>query len=290
MTATTISGGLTLAWASYLVKLSGAVWNTMDERHMGLLSAGIAFYAMFAIFPGMAATIAIWGFFADPGVMRDYLGQIHEVIPDAAYGVIETQLDALLETSGRTLGWTTFLSVAIALYSVHNAVAALVSGLNAMHARPHRPGFLRLLWSILLTAAVVALVLGALLVVVTVPVALNFLHADYAGSFILLYLPWAVMFAVLFIALGLFYRWGPSSESRSLRHSWVAPGALVAALLWVAASIAFSVYLAYFGAYNRIYGSIGAVIALLMWLYISAYIVLFGAVLNEERARIRRAQ
>lgn len=290
MVASTTSGGPKLAWASDLVKLSGAVWNAMDERHMGLLSAGIAFYAMLAIFPGMAATIAIWGFFADPGVMRDYLGQIHEVIPDAAYGVIETQLNALLATSGQTLGWTAFLSVAIALYSVHSAVAALVSGLNAVNARSQRPGFLRLLWSIFLTAAVVALVLGALLVVVAVPVALNFLHVGSAGSFVLIYLPWAVMFAVLFIVLGLFYRWGPTSESRSLRHSWVAPGAFVAALLWVAASIAFSVYLAHFGAYNRIYGSIGAVIALLVWLYISAYIVLFGAVLNEERARIRRVQ
>jgi len=279
-----------LAWASYFLRLSIAVWNAMDERHMGLLSAGIAFYAMFAIFPGMAATIAIWGFFADPGVMRDYLDQSHDVIPDAAYGVIETQLNALLAASGRTLGWTTFVSLAVALYSVHSAVAALVSGLNAVHARSHRPGFFRLLWSVILTAAVVALVLTALVVVVTVPIALNFLHVDYAGSFIVFYLPWVVMFAVLFIVLGLFYRWGPTSESRSLRHSWVAPGAFVAALLWVAASIAFSVYLAYFGAYNRIYGSIGAVIALLMWLYISAYIVLFGAVLNEERSRIRRAQ
>ena len=279
-----------LAWATYMMKLAVAVWNAMDERHMGLLSAGVAFYAMFALFPGMAATIAIWGFFADPIVMREYLDQIHGVIPDAAYGVLEAHLDALLVANNRALGWTTILSFVVALYSVHSAVAALVSGLNAMHDRGHRPGLFRLLWSVVLTGAVVALVLSALVVVVTVPVALNFLHVDYLGSFILFYLPWVVMFAVLFVVLGLFYRWGPTSESRSHRHSWISPGAFVAALLWVAASIAFSVYLAYFGAYNRIYGSIGAVIALLMWLYISAYIVLFGAVLNEERARLRRAQ
>lgn len=279
-----------MAWATDFLKLAGAVWNAMDERHMGLLSAGVAFYAMFAIFPGMAATIAIWGFFADPIVMRDYLGQIHGVIPDAAFGVLESQLDALLAANSRTLGWTTALSFAVAIYSVHSAVAALVNGLNAMHDRAHRPGLFRLLWSVVLTGAVVALVLSALVVVVTVPVALNFLHVDHLGSLVLFYLPWVVMFAVLFVVLGLFYRWGPTSESRSHRHSWISPGAFVAALLWVAASIAFSIYLAHFGAYNRIYGSIGAVIALLMWLYISAYIILFGAVLNEERARLRRAQ
>lgn len=279
-----------MSLATYFLKLAVAVWEAMDQRHMGLLAAGVAFYAMFALFPGMAATIAIWGFFADPVVMRDYLDQIHGVIPDAAFGILESQLDSLLASNTRTLGWTTLLSFSVAIYSVHSAVAALVSGLNAMHDRGHRPGLLRLLWSVMLTAAVVALVLGALAVVVTVPVALNFLHVDYLGSFILFYLPWVVMFAVLYVVLGLFYRWGPTSESRSHRHSWVSPGAFVAALLWVAASIAFSVYLAYFGAYNRLYGSIGAVIALLMWLYISAYIVLFGAVLNEERARILRTQ
>lgn len=283
-------GGWLLSLATYFLKLAVAVWEGMDRRHMGLLAAGVAFYAMFALFPGMAATIAIWGFFADPVVMRDYLDQIHGVIPDAAFGILESQLDSLLASNTRTLGWTTLLSFSVAIYSVHSAVAALVSGLNAMHDRGHRPGLLRLLWSVMLTAAVVALVLGALAVVVTVPVALNFLHVDYLGSFILFYLPWVVMFAVLYVVLGLFYRWGPTSESRSHRHSWVSPGAFVAALLWVAASIAFSVYLAYFGAYNRLYGSIGAVIALLMWLYISAYIVLFGAVLNEERARILRTQ
>ena len=276
-----------LNWPARMLKLAWAVWHAMDERHMGLISAGVAFYTMLAIFPGMAATIAIWGIFADPVVMRDYLGQIHGLIPDAAFGILETQLDALLDANTRTLKWTTVLSFAVALYSVHGAVAALVSGLNAIHARRHRPGLMRVIWSMLLTAALVGLVLVALAVVVTVPVTLNFLQLGYAEAFILLYLPWVAMFAVLFIALGLFYRWGPTTDDESARHSWLSPGAFVAALLWVGASIAFSVYLAYFGAYNRIYGSIGAVIALLMWLYISAYIVLFGAVLNAERERMR---
>lgn len=279
-----------MALARDTFRLAIAIWNAMDQRHVGLLSAGIAFYAMFAIFPGMAATIAIWGIFADPVVMRDYLDQIHGVIPDAAFGLIEAQLDSLLAASGRALGWTTALSVAIALYSVRSAVAALVGGLNVMHQRDHRPGLLRLLWSVVLTVAVVALVLAALAVVVMVPLVLNFLHLGDKGAIILVYLPWAVMFAVLLIVLGLFYRWGPNSESRLHRQSWLSPGAFVAALLWVAASIAFSVYLAYFGVYNRVYGSIGAVIALLMWLYISAYVTLFGAVLNEEAARFGRSQ
>lgn len=273
---------------AYLLRLATAVWNAMDERNLGLIAAGVAFYTMFAIFPGMAATIAIWGFFADPAVMIDYLDQIHGVIPDAAYGVIEAELKMLLATTTSTLGWTTALSLAVALYSVHNAVAALVTGLNAIHARRHRPGLLRIAGSILLTLALIALMLLALSVVVITPILLNFLTLGPAEGFILLYLPWVVMFLVLMIVLGLFYRWGPNMEDG--RHSWLTPGAVLAALLWAAASMAFSAYLANFGSYSRIYGSIGAVIALLMWLYISAYIVLFGAVLNAERERLARAQ
>lgn len=273
---------------AYLLRLATAVWNAMDERNLGLIAAGVAFYTMFAIFPGMAATIAIWGFFADPAVMIDYLDQIHGVIPDAAYGVIEAELKMLLATTTSTLGWTTALSLAVALYSVHNAVAALVTGLNAIHARRHRPGLLRIAGSILLTLALIALMLLALSVVVITPILLNFLTLGPAEGFILRYLPWVVMFLVLMIVLGLFYRWGPNMEDG--RHSWLTPGAVLAALLWAAASMAFSAYLANFGSYSRIYGSIGAVIALLMWLYISAYIVLFGAVLNAERERLARAQ
>lgn len=273
---------------AYLLRLVTAVWNAMDERNLGLIAAGVAFYTMFAIFPGMAATIAIWGFFANPVVMMDYLDQIHGVIPDAAYGVIEKQLATLLATTTSTLGWTTALSLAVALYSVHNGVAALVTGLNAIHARRKRQGFTRIVGSMLLTVTLIGLILSALLVVVVTPILLNFLTLGPAEDFILRYLPWVVMFLVLMIVLGLFYRWGPNMEDE--RHSWLTPGAVLAALLWAGASMAFSAYLTNFGSYNRIYGSIGAVIALLMWLYISAYIVLFGAVLNAERDRLSRAQ
>ncbi len=273
---------------AYLLRLASAVWNAMDERNLGLIAAGVAFYTMFAIFPGMAATIAIWGFFADPVVMREYLDQIHGLIPDAAFGVIEAQLTTLLATTSSTLGWTTVLSFAVALYSVHNAVAALVTGLNAIHARRHRPGLMRIVASILLTTMLIVLVLAALVVVVIVPIVLNVVTLGPAEDFILRYLPWMVMFVVLMILLGMFYRWGPNMEDG--RHSWLTPGAFLAAFLWAVASMTFSAYLANFGSYNRIYGSIGAVIALLMWLYISAYILLLGAVVNAERSRLARAQ
>lgn len=264
------------------------VWYATDERHIGVIAAGVAFYGMFAVFPGMAATIAIWGFFADPGVISTYMDAIHEVMPAAAYAVLETQLEALLKADTRTLGWTTVLSLAIAFYSVHAGIAALISALNAINGhRPH--GTLRrFLGSISMTFAILGLAITALATVVFVPIALNFLHIGRAEGMILKILPWAVLIVVLLAFLGMIYRWGPNVQGS--RASWLTPGSLLAAFLWAVASIAFSIYLGNFGSYNRIYGSIGAVIALLMWFYISAYIVLLGAVLNAERARQRTAQ
>lgn len=271
----------------FLLRLANSVWHATDDRHLGLIAAGVAFYAMLAIFPGMAATIAIWGLFADPGVMRDYLAEIHDVIPDAAYEIIETQLSALLAANTGTLGWATAVSLAVALYSVHSGVSALISGLNAIHASRRRAGFARHLGSIFLTLVLLAVFLTALALVVLVPLALNFVQLGPAEGFILGFLPWAVMFLVVMAVLGLFYRWGPNMDARL---PWITPGAVLAALLWAGASMAFSAYLANFGAYNRVYGSIGAVIALLMWLYLSAYIVLLGAAVNAERARLIRGQ
>lgn len=272
---------------SFLADLVRSVWHATDDRHLSLIAAGVAFYAMLALFPAMAATIAIWGLFADPTVMRDYLFSIHEVMPDAAYEIIEIQLETLLAANTGTLGWATVLSLALALYSVHSGVSALISGLNAIHASRRREGLARHLGSLALTLVLIAMFLSALVLVVIVPIALNFIPYDPVSGVLLRILPWAVMFLVVMIVLGLFYRWGPNMPSR---HGWVTPGAVLAALLWAGASMAFSTYLANFGAYNRLYGSIGAVVALMMWLYISAYIVLLGAAVNAERARLLKDQ
>ncbi len=109
-----------------LTRLAVAVWWALDERHLGLIAAGVAFYSMFAIFPGMAATIAIWGIFADPSVVESYLVAVHGLIPDDAYSLLATQLRALLGAHSTGWHWATLLPLAIALYSVHSAVSALM--------------------------------------------------------------------------------------------------------------------------------------------------------------------
>ncbi|MGL4281347.1 MAG: YihY/virulence factor BrkB family protein [Albidovulum sp.] len=272
-----------------VMKLLSAVWLATDERHIGVIAAGCAFYGLFAVFPGMAATIAIWGLFSDPSVIQYYLDAIHGVIPDAAYTVLDAQLGTLLSARPGVLGWTTGASLLLALYSIHAGMAALISALNAINGHRPRGAMRRMAGSVGMTIAILGLAISALATVLLVPVALNFLHVGRAEGLILKVLPWAVLILVLFVFLGMIYRWGPNMDE-GMRFSWMTPGAVLAVVLWALCSIAFSVYLGNFGSYNRIYGSIGAVIALLMWFYISAYIVLLGAVLNAEVARLRRFQ
>ena len=269
-----------------LTELTVAVMDAADERNLFLIAAGVAFYGMFAVFPGMAAVIALWGFFADPHAIEGYLDIARELMPADAYAVLEDQFARLMDANVSTLGWATAISLAVGLYAAHSGVSALITGLNTLHARIHRPTLARIGASTLMTLAVIALLLAALGIVVVVPVLLNFVPLGRFEGIVLTFLPYVVLFLAVLTFLGLFYRWAPNQEWDE-RHGWMTPGAFVAALLWAGASVAFSIYLANFGTYNRIYGSIGAVIALMMWFYISAFIVLFGGVLNAELARLR---
>ena len=270
-----------------VMQIARAVWNALDDRHVGLIAAGVAFYSMFAIFPGMAATIALWGMFSDPAVVQEYLSKMHGLIPEDAFNLIETQLQALILAHSGGWHWATLLPLGVALYSVHSAVSALISSLNAVQARRHRPGVMRLGGSLALTLALLVVILAALATVVAIPIILSLVQFGPAEATILRFLPWGVLILVVNLTLGLFYRFGATAEEK--RHKWVSTGSVVAAVLWALVSFAFSLYLENFGSYNRIYGSIGAVIALMTWLYLSAFIVLFGAVLNAELARFARS-
>ena len=224
---------------------------------------------MFAIFPGIAAIIAIWGSFADPSVILNYIDAAHDFIPAEAHVLLKTQVSALLTANAGLHGWTTAVSLAVALYSVRSGVGALITGLNAVHSRSHQPMLWRILGSLLMTLALIALVLSALGTVVLVTTILTYVPmlGKWEGL-ILTALPLVVMVIVGLVALALFYRYGPNQPDA--RHGWFTPGAAVASVLWALATAAFSIYLANFASYNRIYGSIGAVIALMMWFYISA--------------------
>lgn len=273
------------------VTIAYEAWTLMSDRHVGLIAAGIAFFAIFAVFPAIAAVVAIWALFSDPLVVADYMSELSDFLPGEAFTILNDQVMGVATAATNTLGWTTFLSLCIALWSARAGVSALVQGINAAFGLPNRGGLGHQLVALVLTLMLVATALTAVAAEIVVPLVLEFapLGAFEPLLYQLARLPIAPIATV--IGIGIVYRYGPNMDWP--KPSLFSVGQLVAVLLWLAASKGFTLYLTNFANYNKVYGSIGAVIALLMWLYLSAYSVLMGAAVNaalQEHRRKRAAE
>lgn len=267
-------------------RIAWAVWNVSSRTHMGLIAAGVAFYGFLALFPGMAALIAIFGLISDPEVVHSELELLRDVIPGGAYDLIEGQLARLLTTSGSALRWTTIVSFVVAIWSARAGVSAVVQGLNAIYGIPNRSGVWHEILSLGMTLALMGVAIIAMLIVVVAPIAMALFPPYPVMGIVLEGLRWLMAFAVLVGGLWMLYSWGPNRRVQG--QIWMTPGAIAVVLLWLFASWGLSYYLSNFGRYNEIYGSIFAVIALLLWLWISAWLILAGAALNVVIERLRR--
>lgn len=277
--------------SSQLSKLRASFWHfyrRIEAAELDLIAAGVAFYAFLAIFPAAAAIITIWSAVADPDVIRQEIALVARFIPAEVYSLLQGQIAALMSMNTSSLGVTTLLSTLFALWSARAGVAALMRGLNAIHHLPNRAGHWHQMRAILLTLVLIALILSVLFMAIAVPVALAFLPINEISAQMLNRSNLALGTCAAILAVGLAYRMGPNftAKAKPPLLSW---GLLVAVVLWVAATRGFVFYLGNFAAYNQIYGSIGAVVAMLIWLYISAYAVLLGAAVDAERARKPRA-
>ncbi|SOC06676.1 YihY/virulence factor BrkB family protein [Rhodobacter maris] len=262
----------------FLVRLN----DRLSRTNIFLISAGVAFYAMLAVFPGLTATISIWSTVADPIVIRDYLEVAENFIPPEAYAILDGQVSGLVNGPRDTLGWGTLVSILFALWSARAGVDALIKGLNLIHGSRARATFLSFVFGYAMTAALVGVMLLAMATIVAVPVIVNYLPFHALLNWLLTWFPWLAMVGLMLSVLGVMYRFAPYEPAQ--RDPFFSLGAVVATFLWGAASLGLTYYLANFGSYNKVYGSLGAVIALLMWLYLGAFSVLFGAALNAVRA------
>lgn len=267
------------------IKHAAAVWNLASERHLGLIAAGVAFFAMLAIFPALGALIALVGLWTEPDTVSDLMETASEFLPDEAFDLIAQRADALVTTTGSTLGLTSALSLLLALWSARLGTGALAEGLTAVYGGKPRGGIWGTLTALMLTLLMIGVGLIAITAMLVVPafLAVVGLFVDDARFLRIIaeIIRWTVALLSLIGGLGLFFRYGPH-RPEVRRSPFLSPGLFLAIGLWTTASLAFTIYMANFGNYDEVYGSIGAAIVLMLWFYISAYAVLLGAALNHR--------
>ncbi|WP_417518624.1 YihY/virulence factor BrkB family protein [Minwuia sp.] len=267
-------------WKQILLRVK----DQIAKDNVSLISAGVAFYAMLALFPGIAAFVGIYGVFADPTDVADHLGTLAAVMPAEAFNIVREQVTDLTSAGPTELGFASVLAILLALWSTRAGVNALVMGLNIVYDQRERRGFFSQISVTLTLTAVLLVVLAiAFLAILAVPVVLDTFYLGDVGEWLAAILRWPIVIATVIVGLALMYRFGPHrSEARLVWLSW---GAAAATVLWIVGSAAFSIYVANFSNYNETYGSLGAVVGLLMWFYLSAFIVLLGAEINSEMER-----
>lgn len=259
-----------------------ALWQRINRVDISLIAAGIAFFGFLAIFPAIAAVIAIWGFAFDPGVIQSQLALTRNYLPAEAFDLLTAQVARLLAANSRDLGLTTIISTTLALWSSRAGVGALIGGLNSIHGYPGRNGFWHLIRAIVLTFALVGLALSALALAVVVPLVIGFLPIEAAKAATLEAVNFGLGLSLVMLAIALTYLLGPNRPAWAPRPPILTRGLFVAVVLWAIVSRGLVFYFANFGSYNHIYGSIGAVVALMFWFYGSAFAVLLGAALDAE--------
>ncbi len=257
------------------------VYGNIGEHRILALAAGMTYYSLLAIFPAIAALVAIYGFFSDPGSIAKHLDDVSGFIPSGAVDVAREQLTRVTTKGDRTLGFTFVIGLAISLWTANAAMKSLFDTLNIVYGEEEKRGFVKLnAISLGFTVGGIAFVLAALGAVVVVPVVLQYVGLSNAADLLVRIGRWPALFIALAFALACVYRFGPSRQAP--RWSWITWGSAAAAILWLAASAMFSFYAANFGTFNATYGSLGAVIGFMTWLWISAIVILLGAELNAE--------
>lgn len=260
------------------------IWHVarrIGQDQLGLVAAGVAFYALLAVFPAIAALTALAGLFTEAEAVVVQLQSFTQFLPDEAALILLNQANKVAGSSDRGLSLALFLGVGFSIYLSTRATTSLIYGLNIAFEEQESRGFV-LFWVtvILLTATLLFGAVTLALLLVGLPTALAFIPVDVGTEQILIASRWILVAVVVIAGMSILYRWGPARGSAHWR--WLTPGTVVSSLFWFLGTIGFTIYVANFGNYNQTFGSLGGVIILLTWLWLSAFIVLLGALLDAE--------
>jgi membrane protein len=264
-------------WKDVLLR----VGSRIGEDHVSVMAGGIAFFALLALVPALGAFISVAGLIFEPGSVTAQISRMEGLLPPPALEILRNQVGSIGSGAESGLGFAALGSLLITLFSASRGVNTLIEGINLAHGEEEsRNFFIRNATAFGLTLLLIALALVAMGAILVTPAVLAIFGASAMletlvslGSFVLLA-------GVFMASLGLIYRYAPAR--RQPKWGWVTPGAILATVLWLASSAAFSIYVSNFGSYNQTYGALGGVVILLLWLWLSCFVVLLGAQVNAE--------
>lgn len=253
----------------------------ISDNRLVTEAAGITFYTLLSLFPGLGALVSLYGLVADPATIGDHLSMLAGLIPAGGMDIVTTQLRTLTSHGSAGLSFGLALGLLTSLWSANQSMKALADALNVVNEEEEKRGFLlRTAITLAFTLGVILFAILALAAVVAVPIAIAFIGLGAMAETLLQWLRWPLLLGVIALLLALIYRYLPSREDAKWR--WVTWGSSIAAITWVVASLGFSWYVANFGNYDETYGTLGAAIGFMTWIWLSATVVLAGAQLNAE--------
>lgn len=257
------------------------VFHAFGDNNLSLIAAGVSFYALLSLFPAIGAFVAIYGLFLEPHEVVQQLNQLKGVVPPDVLETLTSQMRTVSSGSGAKLTTAAVISLLVALWGARMGTNALMSALNVVYHEREKRGFIKLtLVSSFFTLALILGLISIALLAVAVPVMFEVLGT---GGWLLVFghvIGIALAAVLLVFGLAAFYRWAPSRSAP--RWRWVAVGTAVVTVFWVLGSLVFSLYVTVSDRYSAVYGSLGSVIILLTWIYITVLIMLVGGELNAQ--------
>lgn len=256
-------------------------WKDAKAHQVPLLAAGVAFYAFLAIFPALIAVVTIYGLFADPSAIAQQLNSLATALPEQGRQVVTDQVTTLTTRGRQTLGIGLIISIIIALWSASAAVSNLMTAINIAYDEEEERGFVKKrLLSLGLTLGAIVFMVIMLGLVAVLPPLLRAIFGTGPLRWVLQVIGWLVVVVLVASVLAIIYRIAPDRDAP--RMAWVSVGAAVATVIWLVASIGFSIYTATFGNYAKTYGVFAGIVVLLFWLWLTMYAILLGAEINAE--------
>jgi membrane protein len=267
-------------WRDILVR----AWGEVSENNIFLVSGGVTYAVLLALFPGLAALVSIYGLLLNPAQVETQVGALANVLPPESTQMISDQLHKLIGASSGTLGISAIVALLLALWSASRGMSGMITALDIAYQQKESRGFFKVNF-IALALTILALIGGtvSIALVGVLPAAIQFIGLGAQAQWIVMAVEWPLLIVWVMTGLAVLYRYAP--DRRTARWRWVSPGAIIATVLWITGSVGFSLYVTHFNSYDKTYGSLGGVVVMLTWLYLSAFAALFGAIINAQAER-----